>query len=1324
MSSSPSNQIVARPAISLAIWLWRVAIYSLLLGYFVLGVGYLALRYHVWPNLDRWRPQVVEHLSQSIGRPVSIARISTDFDGWQPVVSIERLRIDGPQPLSVPSARAVVSLRTFLTWRLRLTELELRAPEFEISRSAEGRIEVAGFALGAASNSTAFDDFLAQRTLTVRDARIAWRDQLLGRSQNLAGVDLRMQNFGRRHKIDLQAERLGALAQHFELTAELFRAPGAPSNDWRQWSGDIYAAADHLIADAIASNAGVQLPFTGATGELRFWSRLEDARLNDVQLKLAGQSMRIDLPDAKPILVGRFGADASALRRGDGGYDWVVRRLFAQTDDGFALNAAGDQTLATQADGSLHTGQLSFDAIELAGALALIKRLPLPAKIQTALLPVKGRGRLLGLKANFTRREILEFDATLRFEQLSLVLPQDVAIDSAAIDAGQRPPLKLPSLENVSGSARIKHDRGEMSFEGKNSALTFPGLFEQARIALDSVNGKVQWQTVRSGGEAVTRLNIEQLAFANSHAAGDLRGSYQSAPSGPGIVDLRGNLSRGDATQVARYLPVYVPKNVRQWVGESIAAGKISRAQFKLRGDLLAFPFRDPRDGEFLIEGSVQDGRLDYAPEWPKIEQFQGVLRFAQGGMNILMNQGRLYGVALSNAQARIEDFRQPLLTIEGQGRGPAQDMIRFVNESPVRSRIDDFTRDTRAEGVAALQLKLELPLENLKASRVKGTVLFENNDLRLDATIPKFEQVAGRLQFSQDGLALNGITATFLGGPLQVDGQTADPGRMLIKARGTMTAQNMRSLVDNPLTAKLTGQTDYRASVDVNQRAAKLTIESDLRGLASDLPEPFNKPADVSWPLLVVSTPTGVSGAAQRATGDLIDVTLNEKVKLVFARGRDPKTEKLLIERGAFAYDAPAVLADQGFVVLVNRRDLNLDRWLDILSAAAQQTSSGAASTEFAAGFSLLPDLVSVVSDQINVAGKTLHDVVFGASRTGGFWRANISAREINGYFNWREARAGQRIGALSAHFSRLEIPSAQRGAVESLIESAPQELPSLDISVDELVLADRSLGKLTLRASSGGTEALPAWYLNSLRIENPAAVLNASGVWAPPRDAMARRTQLDYRLDVADAGELLTRFGMNNLVKGGAGALEGKLGWNGSPMALHYESLSGNTEIKLGKGQFLKAEPGLAKLIGVLNLQFLPRRLSLDFNDVFAAGFSFDEIEGAALIAAGTARTDELLMKGVQARVRLKGEVDLSQETQRLEVEVKPELNAGLASLAYAALANPAVGLTTFIAQTLLRRPLEEIFTYNYDVSGTWADPQVLERRREPAAPSPHLP
>jgi uncharacterized protein YhdP len=87
------------------------------------------------------------------------------------------------------------------------------------------------------------------------------------------------------------------------------------------------------------------------------------------------------------------------------------------------------------------------------------------------------------------------------------------------------------------------------------------------------------------------------------------------------------------------------------------------------------------------------------------------------------------------------------------------------------------------------------------------------------------------------------------------------------------------------------------------------------------------------------------------------------------------------------------------------------------------------------------------------------------------------------------------------------------------------------------------------------------------------------------------------------------------------------------------------------------------------------------------------------------------------LQALVLMEGSADVARETQDLRVIVVPEINAGSAALAYAVI-NPVIGLSAFLAQALLKKPLEQANTREFHVSGSWADPKVERVEHTPAA------
>jgi uncharacterized protein YhdP len=399
--------------------------------------------------------------------------------------------------------------------------------------------------------------------------------------------------------------------------------------------------------------------------------------------------------------------------------------------------------------------------------------------------------------------------------------------------------------------------------------------------------------------------------------------------------------------------------------------------------------------------------------------------------------------------------------------------------------------------------------------------------------------------------------------------------------------------------------------------------------------------------------------------------------------------------------------------------------------SAPAAATTVGTAEAELAR-----PDRVVLHVGELQSGSRRLTGVRATLVDDGGQWRARVVADQLEGSIDYRPPRrtasGTTTAGRVIARLARLSLPrgDAER-QVETLLDQEPSHLPALDIVVDRFELRGRDLGRLEIQAANraGGGRGERDWQLSKLALSLPEAEFSATGRWsasgaAPGAAAPSRRTELAFTLAVANSGALLERLGFDGVIQGGKGSIAGDLAWTGSPLALDSSRIAGDLKVKIGQGRFLKADPGAARLLGVLSLQSLTRRFSLDFRD-FGAGFAFDEVTGDVRVAGGKATTNNLKMRGATAAVLMEGSADLVAETQDLRVVVVPEINAGTASLAYAII-NPAVGLGTFLAQLLFKEPLTAAGTREFRVTGDWDDARVerVARSAPPAASAPPEP
>jgi len=285
---------------------------------------------------------------------------------------------------------------------------------------------------------------------------------------------------------------------------------------------------------------------------------------------------------------------------------------------------------------------------------------------------------------------------------------------------------------------------------------------------------------------------------------------------------------------------------------------------------------------------------------------------------------------------------------------------------------------------------------------------------------------------------------------------------------------------------------------------------------------------------------------------------------------------------------------------------------------------------------------------------------------------------------------------------------------------EQARNTWPQLDIVAEAFVKRGHDLGRFELQAQPAG----PDWRIVTMAIANPAGRIDTNGWWRIGRDKQT--TEMEVRLSAEDAGLFLERMGYPVAVRNAPTTITGKLAWTGAPNDFDYPTLTGNFTLVAGAGQFTKIDPGIGKLLGVLSLQALPRRITLDFRDVFSEGFAFDDITGDFMVQRGLMHTDNLRLAGPAASVKITGDIDLARETQNLNVRVLPSLATSVsAGAAVLFIANPllgaVVGAGTFLAQKMFDNPIERMFSYDYHVTGVWSDPVVERAGSREVAPLP---
>jgi len=1342
-------------------WIARVLTAGVIAAWSLLLVAWLTLHWGILPHIQQWRPEIEQRASNALGVPVRIGNISVRSSGWIPSVELKNVVLEDKQAraaLALPRVVAALSARSLFALELRFDQLFIDSPHLEIRRDARGHILVAGLDMngpGTGDNAAA-NWFFSQREFVIRSGSLTWTDeQRNAPALSLSDVQLVIRNGLRSHQMRMDATPPVEWGDRFSLRGRFTQPLLTDSGDWNRWNGMVFVQLPR--ADVSQLRRHVTLPFelNEGDGALRGWLDVQDGKLQGATLDVALREVTMRLasnvePLALEQIEGRL-----AGHRGPDGFSLVAQQFGFVTGDGIRW-PRGDLSLRwNQVEGKPASGgEFSAQHLDLALMAQIASRVPLGDAVRKLLGELDPKGQASGLLARWTG----PIDAPVTYQ----VKGQLQGLALAAKAASEPTSVGRPGLRNATIALDATEKGGTARLGMADGELNVPGVFEQPVVPLAQMSASLTWRIdpAKTAGQAShVSVAVKDMKFANAEMQGELSGGWQTGPGQgfarggryPGLLEINGRVSRGQATSVARYLPLGIPEDTRLYVAHAVKSGSVSDMTVRVKGDIWDFPFhraRNPRDGEFRIAGHVEDVDFAYVPSlpasgaraafdspWPPFTRMKGELIFDRASMEIRNAQARVFGVDLSHVQGGIRSLSdRSVLALEGGARGPLQDMLRYVNASPIGSWTSKALAQSTGSGIADLKLALTIPLYDADKSTVKGSVALAGNDVRITPDTPLLQNAKARVDFTHKGFSIHGGMARVLGGDASFEGGSQADGSMRITGQGVVTADALRRAGElgalSRLATSFSGQASYRLALGVTRGHTEISITSNLVGMASDLPPPLRKSADAPLAMRYANTLLPESFAAGQSPRDMLRFDLGNIVSANFLR--DISGDQARVIRGGVGVLEPAPAPAAGVAASINVASLNVDAWEAVGNKIAGTASGGTASGGAAAGPAVpdaaaggyMPTSFAVRAQELVTGSRHLNKVVIGASQEDGLWRANLDAEQLNGYVEYRPGRRG--AGRVFARLSRLSLPKTDADSVESLLDQQPSSVPALDVVIDDLELRGKRLGRVEVEAlnriNGEGRDAFREWRLTRLAMTTPEAKFVANGQWIPSSSPARRRAILNFKLDLADSGAFLDRLGTPKAVRGGKGSLAGQVSWLGSPLSLDYPSMTGQVNVAIDAGQFLKVQPGAARLLSVLSLQSLPRRLALDFRDLFQEGFAFDNITGDVTIREGVATTNNLRMRGVQAAVLMEGSADVERETQDLRVVVVPEINAGTASLAYAAI-NPAIGLGTFLAQVFLRKPLTQAGTREFHVTGPWSDPKVERVDRKTGAPIPDI-
>ena len=1331
----------------------RLIAWGLLTIGLVMGMAWSALHFWIVPRIEDFRPRLEILASQAIGVPVQMGQLVALSSGWMPTFEIHNLALldpEGRRALTLPKITFAISVRSVLN--LGVEQLVIDSPTLDIRRTAQGEWRIAGLSLknDGAIDSAAADWIFSQKEIVIQAGTVIWSDEYMaaGREKpalELSDVSWILRNSAWHHQWRLDATPPNGWGDRFVLMGDMRRSllsthPGR----FKDWSGQVHVQFPDVDLAELSPHLPWEVNATQGKGALRMWADLQTGNLKQATADVVLENAKAKLSPELQALTFKNIAGRLAVKSEPNGFDFSTEGLSFDTEDGLHWPGGNVNVTYTETEGGQAAqGRFHGDTLDLLALRNIALQLPFPQNTRDVLQAHKVTGTVNALH--------LEWSAQKTAEGISYkVNIANGNIEKLNFEGGKAGSSTetWPGIENANVIFDMNADGGQIKANIEQGALNVNRIFEEPRIAVDKMQASVKW--LQQKGQIT--VPDWQLSLSNADVAGSWQGNWKpsATPNSLGNLELQGNIVRANANKVYRYLPIGISQNIRSYVRDSVLSGTVQNVAVKIKGDLNKLPFANPKDGEFRFAGKVNDVQYAYVPgarastgtaakqsqaeiSWPVMNNVTGDIVFDRFNFKINGATGKWGNTPFTQIKAEIPNLSNNLVVnVQGESKSSAKQLLTDLRLSPVNSMLGGVLTQASSTGNVSSRLKLSMPLAAIDKTTLQGAVTMSGNDVRILDTLPAFEKAQGAITFNEAGFSLSGISAQFLGGPIKFEGGTRKlPPKSLeanpvIRVQGQVSANGLKLAHEIPILTLLaqhaSGSAAYTASLGVKGGQTELSIQSQLQGLALNLPSPLNKRTDELVAMRYDNAIQTLGGAGgNKAMRDVLQFSWGRAFSASYNRDVSGLEAKVLNGRwmvGEGVTPGAASSTDNNVMATMNLPSFSVDDWMQVLTPPKSRPQDSASVNTLVSNATqaYLPTRVSLKSNEFLVQGRTLRNVVLNGSRDGFLWRTQLDAKEMNGYLEYRQP-SSQNTARIYARLNRLSLQPTADQAVESLLEDAPVSIPALDIVVDELELRGKKLGRVEIEAIN--TEATTPrantgreWRLNKLNVTVPEASFKASGKWITSREGTQKaNTEMNFKLDISDAGALLNRLGTKDALKGGGGKLEGQVNWQGSPLTLHYPSLNGRFNVSMGRGQFLQAEPGVAKLLGVLSLQALPRRLLLDFRDVFSAGFAFDSIRGDVSIQSGIAATQNLQMKGVNAVVQMEGSSDIARETQNLRVLILPEVDAGTASLLAGLALNPAIGLSTFIAQLVLRQPLSRVNSQEFMIDGTWADPKVTK-------------
>ncbi|WP_251358057.1 YhdP family protein [Kangiella sp. TOML190] len=819
----------------------------------------------------------------------------------------------------------------------------------------------------------------------------------------------------------------------------------------------------------------------------------------------------------------------------------------------------------------------------------------------------------------------------------------------------------------------------------QNSSLSWPKLFKEI-IPLENLDVAGSFDLTN-----FKRVDIESLHLKNADVTAILRGKIDFEPLN---LSLQAEARDIDIAKLYRYWPRNgsFPKKTLEYLDQALLSGTVDKAKLLFRGDAAGFPYINS-DGQFQITAFANDATFKFEQDWPKANGIDAIAIFDNERLEVDALRGNLFGAELQSGRAIIDNLKadDQRLQIEVKGQSGYSSYRQIYETSPMLDLLGRELLEIKYDKTVSLDLDLDILLVDDIKPKVRGQIDFSGNIISGIPYQLEADNVNGQLVFTENGAYTKNVTAEVFQQPftvdLKIDEFTKADNLLEISARGHVHGQNLLDhfLPKSPELLAGTSSLDLFYVVDKEDEPNEsLVVRSDLKGTRIYGPDIISKALAEEKPLLFTLLKSGTNLNLRGVLGDQFKLELD-----LDEENSEQVNGKVQLGRMA----TQTVNTPENGVSIAGYFDkIILKEWVLLFKLGPSETGEQAWPP-------WLND-ITLTSPELQVAGQTFTNVrINDIASSGEDLRLNLFSEQARA--NYRKLSNGQR--EINFEYLNLQL----------------EPFESLSDQKFEMNLADYDKWRLSCENCSvngykfGPLKAKSELVGDDLKITGDAVISNQVSL-ALNGSMDKQQSNLNINFDIPSPQGLLDYWEMTGDVGDTATKGEAKLMWPGELTDFELAKTNGSLVINAGKGVIRNLSDRKARIFSLFSLQSIPRRLSLDFSDIFSDGFFYNSIKGSFSIENGVMVAQEAKIAGTAADVEISGSVDFNQQTVNQTVTVIPKLGSSLPILAGWAI-EPTTGLVMFLVSKIFEPAIDVVASIKYCITGNIEDPKVEEISKE---------